>query len=236
MRRFRSIGTFIGLCICCACAQNIGRIGVGAMTNTFSLNNAYYGEKGLRNTAMADGRFFLTPSFAIDGAIGFSYNSSTDAETASLTPKDPGITNVSGQLGVLWKLTPASWQSYFGVTAAGGIGRQKWYDAVSLRDTMRVYPAPPARNYTTYTLVEPYYVVVPFMSIGLEPGYAFDRHFTLFAAFGVNAIWYPDSKAIDNRSIGTYTTYLSSLPLVERKDASFECSVSSVGLGIRYYF
>jgi len=26
------------------------------------------------------------------------------------------------------------------------------------------------------------------------------------------------------------------LPLIERKDASFEFSVASVGLGVRYYF
>ena len=236
MLRFRCIGMFIGLGIYCAFAQNMGQIGIGATTNTFALNNTYYGEKGLRNTAMVNGRYFIVPSFAIDGAIGFSTNSAIDADTTTLTPKDPGITNVSGQLGLFWKLTHASWQSYIGVTASGGIGRQKWYDAVTLKDTTRVLPAPPAKNYSTYTLVEPYNVIVPFMSIGLEPGYAFDRHFSLFATFGLNAIWYPDSKAIDDRSISTNNTYVTSLPLIERKDASFEFSVASVGLGVRYYF
>jgi hypothetical protein len=236
MLRFRCIGIFLGLGICCAFAQNMGCIGIGATTNTFALNNTYYGEKGLRNTAMVNGRYFIVPSFAIDGAIGFSTNSAIDADTTTLTPKDPGISNVSGQLGVFWKLTPASWQSYIGVTASGGIGRQKWYDAVNLRDTTRVLPAPPAKDYATYTLVEPYNVIVPFMSIGLEPGYAFDRHFSLFATFGINAIWYPDSKAIDSRSTSTNNTYVTSLPLIEWKDASFEFSVASVGLGVRYYF
>jgi hypothetical protein len=236
MSRFQCIAMFIALGIGCTFAQNMGRTGIGATTNTFSFNNAYYGEKGLRNTVMVNGRYFIVPSFAIDGAIGFGTNSSVNADTAALTPSDPGILNVSGQLGVFWKLTPASWQSYIGVTASGGIGRQKWYDAVTLRDTTRVLPAPPAKDYATYTLVEPYNVIVPFMSIGMEPGYAFDRHFSLFATFGINAVWYPDSKAIDSRSISTNNVYVSSLPLVERKDASFEFSIASVGLGVRYYF
>jgi hypothetical protein len=100
MLRFRCIGIFLGLGICCAFAQNMGCIGIGATTNTFALNNTYYGEKGLRNTAMVNGRYFIVPSFAIDGAIGFSTNSAIDADTTTLTPKDPGISNVSGQLGV----------------------------------------------------------------------------------------------------------------------------------------
>lgn len=236
MSRFQCIAMFITLSIGCTFAQNMGRIGIGATTNTFSFNNTYYGEKGLRNTVMVNGRYFIVPSFAIDGAIGFGTNSSVNADTAALTPSDPGILNVSGQLGVFWKLTPAAWQSYIGVTAAGGISRQRWYDAVQLKDTTRVSLAPPAKDYATYTLAEPYNVTIPFMSIGLEPGYAFDRHFSLFATFGINATWYPNSKAIDYRSISTNNTYISSLPLIDRNDASFEFSIASVGLGVRYFF
>lgn len=211
-------------------------IGINATTNTFSLNNAYYGEKGLRNTTMLGARVFITPEFAIDGAVGFGLNTSIAADTIDLTPKDPGIQNVSGQLGIFWKFTPASWQSYCGLVVATGVGYQTWYDAVQLKDTTRVLPAPPAKNYVAYTLVEPYSVIIPFFSCGIEPGYSFDRHFSLFATIGINGIFYPDSKAIDQRSVSTNTSYITSLPLLERKDASFEFSVSSVGLGVRYLF
>ena len=71
MSRFQCIAMFITLSIGCTFAQNMGRIGIGATTNTFSFNNTYYGEKGLRNTVMVNGRYFIVPSFAIDGAIGF---------------------------------------------------------------------------------------------------------------------------------------------------------------------
>jgi hypothetical protein len=211
-------------------------IGINATTNTFSLNNSYYGEKGLRNTTMVGARVFLMPNFAIDGAIGFGLNSSVPADTATMTANDPGIKNVSGQLGIFWKLTPASWQSYLGLVVSSGLGYQTWYDAVQLKDTTRTLPAPPKNDYVSYTLVEPYSVVVPFMSIGVEPGYSFDKHFSLFATIGVNGIFYPNSKAIDQRSVSANNTYITSLPLIERKDASFEMSVSSVGLGVRYLF
>ena len=163
-------------------------------------------------------------------------NTSTAADTVSLTPNDPGITDISGQLGIFWKLTPASWKSYLGLVVDGGLARQKWYDAAQLRDTTRVYPGPPARNYVTYSVVESYSVIIPYFFIGLEPGFAFDSHFSLFANFGINGTFYPDSKAIDQRSVSTYNTYITSLPLAERKDASFELSVTSVGLGVRFLF
>jgi hypothetical protein len=230
------IGGLIGLCVCGTMAQDSARVGINITTNAFTLNNTYYGEKGLRNTGMLGGRYFIIPSLAVDGAIGVGFNTSTNADTASLTPKDPGISDVSGQLGVFWKLTPASWKSYLGFVADGGIAYQKWYDAVTLKDTTRVIPAPPAKNYVTYTVVEPYSRIIPFIFVGLEPGFAFDSHFSLFANFGINAIFYPDSKAIDQRAVSTNTTYVTSLPLIERKDASFELSVSSVGLGVRFLF
>lgn len=234
--RTRLAGLCIGLSISCVIAQQTERVGINITTNTFTLNNTNYGAKGLRNTGMLGGRYFIMPSLAVDGAIGMGLNTSTDADTASLTPKDPGITDVSGQLGIFWKLTPADWKSYLGFVADGGIAYQRWYDAVSLRDTTRVYPAPPARNYVTYTVVECYSVYIPFIFLGLEPGFAFDNHFSLFANFGLNGIFYPNSKAIDQRAVSTYTNYVTSLPLIERKDASFEVSVSSVGLGVRFLF
>ncbi|HUI90917.1 MAG TPA: hypothetical protein VLX68_01600 [Chitinivibrionales bacterium] len=238
--RNKCIALFIGLCALCATAQDSTspvRVGINVTTNALTtLNNSSYNAKGLRNTGMLGARLFVMPMLAIDGAIGFGLNTATNADTASLTPKDPGISEVSGQLGLFWKFTPASWKSYLGVMANGGIAYQKWYDAVQLKDTTRVYPAPPAKNYVTYTITEPYSVIVPFFFVGLEPGFAFDNHFSLFANFGINGIFYPDSKAIDQRSVSTNTGYITSLPLVERKDASFEMSVSSVGLGVRFLF
>ncbi len=234
--RMKLTGFFVGLMVCFACAQDSARIGVNVTTNTLSLNNVDYGAKGLRNTGMLGARFFVIPVFAIDGAIGVGFNTSTSADTMSQTPKDPGISDVSGQVGIFWKLTPASWKSYLGVVADGGIAYQKWYDAVTLKDTTRVYPAPPARNFVSYTVVEPYSVYIPFLFVGVEPGFAFDKHFSLFANFGINGIFYPNSKGIDQRSVSTNTTYITSLPLIQRKDASFEVSVSSVGLGVRYLF
>jgi hypothetical protein len=185
---------------------------------------------------MLGARVFVMPNFAIDGSIGFGLNASIEADTAAMTAKDPGIQNVSGQLGVFWKLTPASWQSYCGLVVSSGLGYQTWYDAVQLKDTTRILPAPPAKNYVAYTLVEPYSVIIPFFSCGIEPGYSFDKHFSLFATMGINGIFYPNSKAIDQRSVSTNNTYITSLPLIDRKDASFELSVSSVGLGVRYLF
>ena len=234
--RLQLIGGLIGLFVCCALAQDSPRIGINVTTNALSLNNSSYGAKGLRNTGMLGGRYFIIPSLAVDGAIGFGFNTSTKADTATLTPKDIGITDVSGQVGMFWKFTPASWKSYLGLLADGGLAYQKWYDAITLKDTTRVYPAPPAKNYVTYTVVEPYSRIIPFIFVGLEPGFAFDNHFSLFANFGINAIFYPNSKVIDQRSVSTNTTYVTSLPLIERKDASFELSVSSVGLGVRFLF
>jgi hypothetical protein len=232
----RLIGTVIGFSVCCAIAQDSTRIGINITTNAFTLNNVNYGAKTLRNTGMLGGRYFIVPSLAVDGAIGFGLNTSNNADTTSLTTKDPGISDVSGQLGIFWKLTPASWKSYLGVVADGGLAYQRWYDAVQLRDTTRVYTAPPVRNYVTYSVVEYYSVYIPYFFLGLEPGFAFDSHFSLFANFGINGTFYPNSKAIDQRSVSTYTTYITSLPLIERKDASFEVSVTSVGLGVRYLF
>jgi len=234
--RMKLVGALISASVCCAMAQESPRVGINVTTNAFSLNNVDYGAKGLRNTAMLGGRFFILPMLAVDGAVGFGFNTSTGGDTAALTPKDPGISNISGQAGMFWKLTPASWNSYLGLLADGGVAYQKWYDAVQLKDTTRVYPAPPVRNYMTYTVVEPYSVIIPFMFLGLEPGFAFDSHFSLFANFGINAIFYPDSKAIDDRSVSANNNYITTLPLVERKDASFEVSVSSVGLGVRFLF
>lgn len=237
--RMQVLTALIGLGALCAVAEEPAttpRFGINVTTNAFTLNNTYYGEKGLRNTGMLGGRFFVIPALAVDGAIGVGFNTSNNADTASLTPKDPGISDVSGQLGIFWKLTPPAWKSYLGLVADGGIAYQKWYDAATLKDTTREYPAPPAKNYVTYTVVEPYSVIIPFFFIGLEPGFAFDSHFSLFANFGINGIFYPDSKAIDQRSVSTNTTYVASLPLVERKDASFAFSVSSVGLGVRFLF
>jgi hypothetical protein len=234
--RMQLIGGIIVFCVCCTMAQDTPRIGINVTTNALSLNNPNYGGKGLHNTGMLGGRYFIIPSLAIDGAIGFGFNSSSNADTATQTPKDIGITDVSGQVGMFWKFTPASWKSYLGLLANGGIAYQKWYDAVTLKDTTRVNPAPPARNFVTYSVVEPYSVIIPFIFVGLEPGFAFDNHFSLFANFGINAIFYPNSKAIDQRGVSTNTTYVTSLPLVERKDASVELSVSSVGLGVRFLF
>ncbi len=236
--RKRMAGLFVCLIVCFVVAQDQDspRFGINVTTNTLSLSNTDYGAKGLRNTGMLGGRYFVIPSLAVDAAVGFGFSTSTNADTAALTPKDPGITEVSGQVGVLWKLTPGSWKSYLGVVVDGGVAYQKWYDAITLKDTTRVMPAPPAKNYVSYTLVEPYSVVIPFIFAGIEPGFAFDNHFSLFASFGINAIFYPDSKAIDQRSVSTNTTYITSLPLIERKDASIELSVSSVGLGVRFLF
>jgi hypothetical protein len=236
LMRIFFIGVLVVFSVCCSMAQEVTRIGINLTTNALTLNNTYYCEKGLRNTVMLGGRYFVAPTIAVDGAIGFGFNASIKPDTASLTAKDPGIANVSGQLGVFWRLTPAAWKSYLGLVADGGIAYQRWYDAVQLKDTTRLYPAPPAKNYVTYTLVEPYSVYIPFVFIGLEPGFAFDDHFSLFVNFGINGVFYPNSKAIDQRGTGTNTTYITFLPLIERKDASFELSVSSVGLGVRFLF
>lgn len=232
----RLVCGFVGLIVFSCLAQDSTRIGINITTNAFTLNNVNFGGKTLRNTAMLGGRYFVIPSFAIDGAIGFGLNTSNSADTTLLTTKDPGIADVSGQLGIFWKLTPSSWKSYLGVVADGGLAYQRWYDAVQLRDTTRVYPAPPARNYVTYSVVEYYPAYIPYFFLGLEPGFAFDSHFSLFVNFGINGTFYPNSKAIDLRSVSTYNTYITSLPLVERKDASFEISVTSVGLGVRFLF
>jgi hypothetical protein len=232
----RFVAAFLGFSICCAMAQDSPRFGLNITTNAFTLNNAEYGAKTIRNTGMLGGRLFIIPTIAIDGAIGLGLNSSKNADTSSLTTKDPGIADVSGQLGVFWKLTPASWKSYLGVIADGGLAYQRWYDAVQLKDTTRVYPAPPVRNYVTYSVVESYAAYIPYVFLGLEPGFAFDDHFTLFANFGINGTFYPNSKAIDQRSVSTNTSYVTTLPLVERKDASFEMSITSVGLGVRFLF
>jgi len=234
--RIRLITACIGLCACLAMAQDVAKVGINVTTNAFSLNNSNYGEKGLRNVGMLGGRYFITPRIGIDGSIGFGYNSPVNADTSALTTKDPGITNVSGQLGIFYKLTPPAWKSYLGLVANGGVSYQKWYDALNLRDTTRVLPALPAKNYVTYSLVEPYSVYIPYFFVGLEPGFAFDNHFSLFVNFGINGIFYPNSKAIDQRTLSTYNTYVTSHSLIERNDASFELSVSSIGLGVRFLF
>ncbi len=234
--RTRLIGTVIAFFICGVMAQENSKIGINVVTNAFSLNNSNYGEKGLRNVGMLGARYFVSPRIGIDGSIGFGFNSSVDADTASLTTKDPGITNVSGQIGIFYKMTPLSWKSYLGVVANGGVSYQKWYDALSLKDTTRVLPAPPAKNYATYSLVESYGVYIPYFFVGLEPGFAFDDHFTLFVNFGINGIFYPNSKAIDQHSISPNNSYVTSLPLIDRNDGSFELSVSSIGLGVRFLF
>lgn len=188
--------------------------------NTFDASSA----KGQFKLAPQIGlRYFLVKNVAIDFSMGGAINDAVLADSATKTVGDPGTLIFNGELGVFVKLAEYE-GAYFGTLGDVGLSTQRWDDLDN-----RQKPVPAFPGNATYTMV------IPYVFLGMESGYFFNPHFSLFSKFGLNAAYFPASKYIDSSS-PDYNPATHSYPLKNRNDNNSSLSVSQLGLGARFTF
>ena|GEM_PF-4671555 len=168
-------------------------------------------------------RYFLAKNVAMDFSLGGAFTDAVQADSATKTVGDPGSRIINGELGVFVKLAEYE-GAYFGTLGNVGISSQRWADFDN-----RVKPVPAFPSFATYSMI------IPYVFLGMESGYFFNPHFSLFSKFGLNVAYFPASKFIDNAS-PDYNASTHSFPLKSRNDDNSSLNVSQLGLGARFTF
>jgi hypothetical protein len=188
--------------------------------NTFDASSA----KGQFKLAPQIGlRYFPVKNVAIDFSFGGAINDEVQADSTTKTVGDAGSRVFNGELGVFVKLAEYD-GAYFGTLGDVGLSTQRWDDLDNRQKPVPAYPAN-----ATYTMI------IPYVFLGMEMGYFFNPHFSLFSKFGLNAAYFPASKYIDSSS-PDYNPATHSFPLKSRHDDNSSLNVSQMGLGARFTF
>jgi opacity protein-like surface antigen len=168
-------------------------------------------------------RFFLSKNAAIDFSLGGALNDQVAADSSTKTVGDPGARIFNAELGGFLKLAEYD-GAYFGLLGDVGMSLQRWADFDNKTKPVPAYP-----SYATYAML------IPYVFAGMEPGYAFNPHFSLFSKFGMNLAYFPASKFIDNGS-PDYNPASKSFPLKSRHDDNSSLTLTQMGLGVRFTF
>ncbi len=188
--------------------------------NTFDASSA----KGQFKLAPQIGlRYFPMKNIAVDLSLGGAYNDQVEADSTTKTVGDPGARVFNGELGIFVKILEYE-GAYLGTLGDIGFSSQRWADFDN-----RSRPVPGFPSFATYSMT------IPYVFMGMEPGYFFNSHFSLFSKFGFNLAYFPASKYIDNTS-SSYDPASHTFPLKSRNDDNSSMNISQLGLGARFTF